>query len=103
MNFLNNFITKKITRQKLDSWIKNYNSDKLTLEVGSFGNNDFRKYFPNRVGIDIRPGIGVDIVASVYNLPFSDNKFDLILCIAVLEHLENPQKGIQEMRRVLKK
>ncbi len=42
--------------------------------------------------------------ADITNLPFSDNFFDYVLCIAVLHHLKKQQqlKALQELRRVLK-
>ena len=39
---------------------------------------------------------------SVYNLPFEDNSFDLIICSEVLEHLDDYHAGIEEIYRVLK-
>lgn len=94
---------QKITRLKLDEAISAYAHQGLTLEIGSYGTSDYKKYFANRIGVDIRPGKGVDQLASVYALPFPDNHFDNILCISVLEHLVEPQKAITEMQRVLKK
>ena len=44
----------------------------------------------------------VDIVADALNLPYQDNSVDAIYCEAVLEHLEDPQKAVLEMYRVLK-
>lgn len=41
--------------------------------------------------------------ASVENLPFDDNTFDLILSFSVLELVEHDQKAIAEFYRVLKK
>lgn len=35
-------------------------------------------------------------------LPFPDDHFDLVTCQTVLIHVPNPQKAIQEMKRVLK-
>jgi len=96
------FLTSKITRQKTDKLIKEYQTDAKTLEVGSFGSPSYTRFFSNRIGIDIRPGRGVDIVASVYDLPFKDGEFDVVLCMSVIEHLEEPLVVIKEMRRVLK-
>lgn len=41
--------------------------------------------------------------ASIYNLPYQNNSFDLILCTEVLEHLEDPAKALRGMLRVCKK
>lgn len=43
-----------------------------------------------------------DIIGDVQNLPFSDNSQEAMICLAVLEHVENPIKAAQEMCRVLK-
>ena len=43
-----------------------------------------------------------DIVGDIHNLPFSNNSQDAIICIAVLEHVENPIKACQEIYRTLK-
>lgn len=40
---------------------------------------------------------------SVYDLPYKDNFFDLVICTEVLEHLENPNKALKEMLRVSRK
>ena len=40
--------------------------------------------------------------ASLYNLPYQDKYFDLIICSEVLEHLEDDIKAILELKRVLK-
>lgn len=42
-------------------------------------------------------------VASAEKLPFKDESFDLILCYETIEHVENPQKALEEAKRVLKK
>ena len=40
---------------------------------------------------------------SIYELPYRDNSFDLVLCTEVLEHLEEPEKALKELVRVSKK
>lgn len=37
---------------------------------------------------------------SLYALPFSDNSFDTVLCSEVLEHLEDPDRAVTELKRV---
>jgi ubiquinone/menaquinone biosynthesis C-methylase UbiE len=45
---------------------------------------------------DVRQG-------SLNEIPFQDNSFDLVICSEVLEHLENPGKGLYELYRVCRK
>lgn len=40
--------------------------------------------------------------ADVYDLPFSDNSFDVVTCQTLLIHVDDPIRGIREMIRVLK-
>lgn len=41
--------------------------------------------------------------ASIYELPFDARSFDLVVCCEVLEHLEEPRRGLAEIARVAKK
>ncbi len=41
--------------------------------------------------------------ASIYDLPYKNNEFDLVICSEVLEHLTDPVKAISEIVRVSKK
>lgn len=41
------------------------------------------------------------IVCDASDLPFEDGQFDLVICIAVLEHVLEPQRCVAEMHRVL--
>lgn len=38
--------------------------------------------------------------ASIYELPFEEGAFDLVVCCEVLEHLEDPAAGLAEVARV---
>ena len=44
-----------------------------------------------------------DVVSDICDLPFQDNKYDLILCNHVFEHILNDLKAMTELYRVLKK
>lgn len=43
-----------------------------------------------------------DVKADICDLPFQDNSYDVILCNHVLEHIEDDQKAMRELFRVLK-
>lgn len=99
---IKDFLTTKITRKELEKFIKEHSSDKYTLDLGC-ANSPYSQYFPNRVGLDVSPGKGVDVIGDAHALPFEDGKFDVILCTEVLEHLHTPHLAIAEMERVLKR
>lgn len=44
--------------------------------------------------------VGTFETASVYDLPFPQGSFDVVLCSEVLEHLETPARALAELRRV---
>ncbi len=52
--------------------------------------------------LDKVPDYHPDIVGDIHQLPFADNSIDAIVCIAVLEHVEEPAKAVAEVYRVLK-
>lgn len=43
-----------------------------------------------------------DIVGDIHALPLADNSVDAFICIAILEHVEEPHQAVKEMYRVLK-
>lgn len=47
-------------------------------------------------------GVGAIMVSDIHCLPFEDNYFDLVICSEVLEHIDDHQKAISELIRVLK-
>ena len=94
------FVTKKITREKLDLFIKKHSTEGKTLDIGC-GNIFYVSYFPNSVTIDVSKLRKPAILADAHCLPFRNASFDVILCTEVLEHLKEPQWAIDEMESVL--
>ncbi len=40
---------------------------------------------------------------SIYDMPYKNSSFDLVVCTEVLEHLDDVEKGLSELTRVSKK
>jgi SAM-dependent methyltransferase len=62
-----------------------------------------RKYGPDWTSVDLFDESDyIDYQYDVHDLPFPDQTFDLVVCNAILEHVEYPAKAISELHRVLK-
>ena len=97
----------------------NLSKGDFVLDIGTY-NGAFLRYLERKNNVI---GFGIDIsfrcakhaancngneysnqfyVAKADELPFSDNSFDAVLCIGILEHLPKPESCIEEVLRVLK-
>jgi SAM-dependent methyltransferase len=80
------------------------------LEVGSYqvegqeGIANLRNLFPAKkhLGVDLRPGPGVDRVADVEDLPFPSRFFGTVLALNTFEHVRHFWRGFEEIYRVLR-
>jgi SAM-dependent methyltransferase len=80
------------------------------LEVGSYqvsGQEDLvnlRSLFPGKpyIGIDVRPGPGVDLVADVEALPQADACIGTAVAMSTFEHVPRFWRGFAEIERVLR-
>lgn len=50
---------------------------------------------------DVAFGPGVHVIADAHDLPFEDAAFDLVVAVAVLEHVADPQRCVAQIHRVL--
>ncbi|HSK73576.1 MAG TPA: methyltransferase domain-containing protein [Pyrinomonadaceae bacterium] len=65
-------------------------------EKSAQGSNELHKYFADfDAEITFKTG-------NAHELEFDDDSFDVVTCQTVLIHLENPQKAVREMYRVVK-
>jgi len=51
--------------------------------------------------MDVFPEFKPDIVGDIHDIPLKDGSVEAIICLAVLEHVRNPIKAIDEIYRVL--
>jgi SAM-dependent methyltransferase len=101
MGWIGRALSRKLTRVSLDRFIASHATGRRTLDIGA-QNGPYAAHFPHRVALDIRPGIGVQIIGDTQALGIADATFDVVLCTEVLEHLPQPQQAVDEMFRVLK-
>jgi SAM-dependent methyltransferase len=107
-----------ISRVRLWDCVKNYldtfETNSHILDIGS-GNGKYMTYRDDLImkGIDISIELvkicnkkNLDVIhGNMINLPFEDNIFDGLLCVAAYHHLDNEidrKKTLEEMYRVLK-
>jgi SAM-dependent methyltransferase len=76
-----------------------------TIDVGAGEIDRYGSYFATTeyVRMEPVPRNDIDIVGSIYKIPFPDNSFDSVVCTQVFEHLAYPVKAVEEIKRVLKK
>jgi SAM-dependent methyltransferase len=80
------------------------------VEVGSYqvpGQEDIadlRDLFPGRpyLGVDLRPGPGVDMVADVEALPQDDASVGTVVTVSTFEHVPRFWRAFEEVHRILR-
>jgi SAM-dependent methyltransferase len=80
------------------------------VEIGSYqppGQQalaELRGLFPGKeyLGIDTRPGPGVDLVDDVETLGLNDGSVGTVLALSTFEHVRHFWRGFEEVRRVLR-
>jgi SAM-dependent methyltransferase len=73
------------------------------LDVGC-GVKPYYPWFAERaseyVGVDVVENQHADVQGSAEALPLPDASFDVVLCLQVLEHADDPAQVVRELRRV---
>jgi len=103
-----NILVQGIVQTELLCMGRKYFSGRL-LDIGC-GEKPYaeiiKTYVTEHIGLDHENSFHdkskIDLFGTAYNVPVEDEYFDTVLCTAVLEHLEEPDKAIKEANRVLK-
>jgi SAM-dependent methyltransferase len=62
----------------------------------------FEPYVDAYVGVDVSDNASADLIGTVEQIPAEDASFDVVLCTQVLEHCEDPEQAVAELRRVVR-
>lgn len=96
-------------------YLKNYLNDDRSIKILDAGCGS-GKYCDKLISIGYKNVYGIDLLGeksfkhkvfsyfqgSIDSTPFNDNEFDLIFANSVIYHLNNPNAGIIELKRILK-
>ncbi|MBD3207962.1 MAG: methyltransferase domain-containing protein [Candidatus Nealsonbacteria bacterium] len=100
---LGEWLIKNLTREDLKRFLKENRSEKRTLAIDCDDALSSLDFFPNKVWVGEKQMKGkIDKIVDYYNLPFQDKEFEIVVCTGLLEHVKEPYKLIQEIKRVLK-
>lgn len=80
------FTLERLRKQNIGEKLEGVDFLKTAIEIG-------KKAHPE---LHLKEG-------TIYDLPYKDKSFDLVICSEVLEHLEDPKKALSELERVAKK
>jgi len=96
-NFMIYVLGPAFTGLSAKKFIKEFLNKGMILNLGSGP----RILSPQVINLDLYRYAGVKIVADILQLPISDNSVEAIVCDTVIEHVKDPRRAIDEMRRVL--
>ncbi|OGM60217.1 16S rRNA (cytosine(1402)-N(4))-methyltransferase [Candidatus Woesebacteria bacterium RIFCSPLOWO2_01_FULL_39_10b] len=82
-------------------FLRNYENNKFNF-TGVDLSPDMLSVAKKRLQYFIDKGKAKLKVANALSLPFKNEAFDFVFCVATIHHLEYPETGIREMVRVLK-
>lgn len=97
-------------RGMIEATVTTFQLPAPVLEIGSYhvaGQEDLidlRQLFPNQpyVGIDMRPGPGVDRVENVERMTLDNHSAGTILALSTFEHVKRFWLGIAELKRIIR-
>ena len=91
-------------QEELKEYFKYFNGN--VLNAGA-GDRDISPFISGKLFNQDLPGglhtKNVHVYSNLDNIPIKDGFFDAIICNAVLEHVDNPDKVIKEFNRVMKR
>ena len=84
-----------------DMWV---NQDELISRCGRLVLSDFSEGMLNQAKENLRHRSGIEYcTVDIQDIPFADQTFDVIIANMMLYHVPDLQKGLREVKRVLKK
>jgi len=96
------YIAHKIERDKMRRFASSLNGRLLDAGCGRRPHRRYLNRVIKYVAMDKNRNVSADVVGNICEIPFKDREFNSVICSEVIEHLQEPDKAIAEIRRVLK-
>lgn len=96
------YIAHKAERDKIRRFASSLNGRLLDAGCGRKPYVRYLDRVSEYIAMDKSPDVSARLVGNVCAMPFKDKEFDSVICNEVIEHLQEPDKGITEIGRVLK-
>jgi SAM-dependent methyltransferase len=90
-----------VSQKKIRKVLEACDEKSIILNLGSGPNHFFNR--KDIINVDLFAFKEVDMVADVAALPVEDESVDLIINVAMLEHVADPKRVVREMYRILRK
>jgi SAM-dependent methyltransferase len=89
---------KRLQARRLEDFLAPYGPSSIVVDVGS----SLVRRTAAIVCFDLIPTDDVDLVGDLHRMPLADGSVDAVVCTGVLEHVDDPDRAVNELRRVLK-
>lgn len=82
-------------------------SESVVLDAGA-GKKPYAHYFNkfNYISLDLKrektSGVNLDIYGDLHNIPIKSESIDVVICIQVLQYIQDPTRVLQDFFRILK-
>lgn len=98
-----NWLVLRERRELFRHWLESSPPGAAVLDIGG-GVQPYRTLLPGAryLALDLRLTPLVHVIASAGQIPFSDQRFDLVMCTQMLEYAPDPGLVLSEIHRVLK-
>jgi len=97
-----NYLSRKGIDESIRTFGKGFSEEAKVIDIGC-GDKPYARYFRCQYyGLDVANNSKADYVGDILNNQLSDATYDGIVMTQVLEHVEDAQKAIDEVERLLK-
>jgi SAM-dependent methyltransferase len=96
-----------LINEKLDEFFRDFSAG-VVVDLGGSNSNDIKFFdFPKHKAqkwlvVNISEATFPDVIGSIYDTGLETSSVDVVICLEVFEHLDDPLAAMKEIERILK-